>query len=337
MVDIEGEFELWTPLDDIEFPNIDNEINTYIIRGDDGTSKKDSDSTIEENIEEKDFSTVNGNKGNASKKTATVVEFDTNLKNNSKDKGKSSVMGKMKGLFSKKSATMKKYDKTEHKKLMGVLILNNEFNNLAEAIVKKVSEKEEVTDKIRFQIHNQLMNSELFETIAKSDPDDKETEEGLQYIAEKFTESKDDNIKNIIQLIKGEDDGEQVKKEQGEDVKQEDNQVGGGKKLLKWIKALKTTLKHAELGAHLQEVVRLPKKNLFLTLNFVEDTKENNENKNKPSRDVYMNTEATQTNTKSMLDQLILELGDHIHEANKIKDGNKGQTSDNNEGKTIDQ
>ena len=98
---------------------------------------------------------------------------------------------------------------------------------------------------------------------------------------------------------------------------------------MKWIEDLKKDLKDAELGAHLKEVVRLPKKNLFLTLNFVEDTKENNEkNKNKQSQDTLTTAIATQTNTDSMLNQLILELGDHIYEANKIKDGNKEEKSD---------
>ena len=66
-------------------------------------------------------------------------------------------------------------------------------------------------------------------------------------------------------------------------------------------------------------------------MNFVEDTKENNENKNKPSRDVYMNTEATAATTQKVLDQLILELGEHILEAKKIKDGDKVTTSDTDE------
>ena len=44
-----------------------------------------------------------------------------------------------------------------------------------------------------------------------------------------------------------------------------------------------------------------------------------------------MNTEATAATTQKVLDQLILELGEHILEAKKIKDGDKVTTSDTDE------
>lgn len=352
LVDIEGEFELWTPFDDIEFDDIKGKINTSIIRGDDGTSKKDSKSKIEENIEE----------DKAFQKTNTIDNDKANLTKNSKKK-KAGIFSR----FSKnKPIKLKEYDEKKHEKLMEVLKASDKFNNLIDAIKKNIQniptiKDEPNKDEFYFQIHNQLMNTKLFENFVKDfeETDDYNDENGINHIAEKFTKIEDNNIKNIIQLIKGNEEKGGEKEGKKDDGKGGDNgeeneddgkgkrkegdngMVGGSKQLLKWINDLKKDLKDAELGAHLKEVVRLPKKNLLLTLNFVEDTKENNENneknKNKQSQDTLTTAIATQTDTNSMLNQLILELGDHIIEANKIKDGDKGQTSDNNEGKTIDQ
>ena len=371
MVDIEGEFELWTPLDDIEFPNIDNEINTYIIRGDDGTSKKDrqnedvkkeedaedaedtddadddteedaDDDTDNNNAEEEvDSSKVNKNKGYASKKTAKKD-----------DKKKSSIFSR----FSKnksKPVNYKPFDHTKHKLLIGALKDNDEFKNLIDAIKENIldggKEKEGQEDEFYFQIHNQLMNSELFETFAKSFPEEKEKDgkekdgkekDGLQYIAEQFSKKDDVNIQKIIKSIKdeeaakvkegGEEGEEGEEGEGGADNTQNNNQVGGGNDLLKMIKKLKKSLKQAELGVHLKKMVRLPKKELFLTLNFVQEEEEGKENQ-RSSQDIQTNMKSKSVGTGDMLKQLSLELQGHIDLANKelkIKKGDAEKEED---------
>ena len=341
--DIDGEFELWTPLDDIKFPNIDDEINTSIIRGDDGTSKKDSNSKKEEEVEQEEI------------EQEGEVEGEEKSSVMGKTKGFfSKKSAKMKGFFSKKSAKIKEYDGKEHGKLMEVLKTHENFKKLAEAIKHKIlgnnesNINDEKINEFYFKIHYQLIKSNLFQTLASGYGKDEnenynfDVDNAVEYIANKFHENKDDkNIKDIINLFNdkpsegnGNDGNGDVNVNGDENVGDGSNSniTGGGKnKLKKWIEDLKKDLKDAELGAHLKEVVRLPKKDLFLTLNFVEDTKENNENKNKPSRDVYMNTEATAATTQKVLDQLILELGEHILEAKKIKDGDKVTTSDTDE------
>jgi len=376
LIDIDGEYELWTPLDDIKFPisEIKEKINTSIIRGDYGTSKKvENDSnvnnkqsatnqtdTVQTDTDQTDTVQTTTNQ-TATNQTATN-QTATNQTNNNKQPFMKRIKNKVKGVLSgNKVKTVEniKFDSKKHEKLMEVLNNHNNFKKLADEIKKKILDNnnstinEEKINEFYLNIHYQLIKSNLFQTLASDYPKNKnkdenfEVNEAVKYIADKFHEKKDDtNIKEIIKLINdktsdenGDENGNKV--DVNENISGGSNlyQIGGGEnKLKKWINDLKKDLKDAELGAHLKEDVRLPKKNLFLTLNFVEDTKENNENneknENKQLRDTVTAPIATQTDTNSMLNQLILELGDHIDEANKIKDGDKGQKSDTEDEET---
>jgi hypothetical protein len=369
LVDIEGEFELWTPLDDIKFPNseIKEKINTSIIRGDDGTSKKEEEKYGENNEEEKvegvnEFqkktvetethtNSVNTNNDNTNNDNTNSVKTNNDNTNSvNTDNTTKNSKEKKPGFFSRfsknKPIKLKEYDETTHKKLMEVLKKHTDFKSLADAIKEKILNNNnsiinpEKINEFYLNIHYQLIKSNLFQTLASDYPKNKNKKEdanfdvndAVKYIANKFHEKNDDkNIKEIIKLIndKTSDENGDENGNNGDgnkDISGGSNiQIGGGEnKLKKWIEDLKKDLKDAELGAHLKEVVRLPKKNLLLTLNFVEDTKENNEkNENKHSKDILTTSRSKGITTQEVLDQLILELGDHIDEAKKYKDGKK--------------
>ena len=339
--------QLWTPLDDIQEEEDEVEENEEEVKEEEENEEEieeENEEEVKEEEENEEEVKEEEEKKEELKEEEEVKEKGAKNKTDNKKK-KSSFFSRS---SKNKPIKLKEYDETKHEKLMEVLKASGKFNNLIEAIKGKISNKksEAKEDEFYFQIHNQLMNTKLFENFVNEfeEKDDFDEEKGIEHIAIKFTESKDDNIKKIIQLIKGEeeggDEGEQEEggdDGEGEEEGEDSGQVGGGKKLLKWINDLKKDLKDAELGAHLKEVVRLPKKELFLTLNFVEDTKENNENKNKPSQDILTTSRSIATTTENVLDQLTLELGDHILEANKIKDGDKGQKPDTEGDETKDQ